>query len=243
MIGSYFAAPPPQAPAPVTAEQAYLQKYGKAIGGPAKLPSPGGTGLAFLGGLSLRGRGLLDDSTLLDPFSGNRKELNTPFLQARFLAGEMGPGGALAPDTQSYETALGVNGILGSARQKRERALALLTSTGLSGRYAGSMADVYDSVGMEEALKYQAAQHGELSRQRYNAMSELINSISQTAAAEKANKLNAWIAKKGADATTAAGVVGGLGQIAGAAIGAAALTNPATAPLAAGAAPLVFGGK
>lgn len=181
----------------------------------AKTASGGGP----FGGMVYRGRALLDPGPFIDPTYGNAYQYNGPFLAAQELNKQLGPGGYLAPEAQSYESAMGVNGIVGSSRADALASLNRLGSAGLNRRYAVGISGDIEDQGLTDATAYSTQRTADLGRSRFDAMQAFINMVNQSAAAEKQAKANRDIAKAGAKSNVTSGLLGLAGGIGGALIG------------------------
>lgn len=181
----------------------------------AAAASGGGT----FGGMVYRGRPLLDPGPFIDPTYGNEFQYNGPFLAAAQLNKDFGPGGYLAPEAQSYESAMGVSGILGSSRQSAMASLNRLGASGLSRRYALGVSGGIEDQGLSDATAYSTERTADLGRSRFEAMQAFLNMVNQNAVAEKAARANYKIAKGAAKSNQTSGLLGLAGGIGGAVLG------------------------
>jgi hypothetical protein len=177
---------------------------------PKKLTGSG-TGLGFLSS-----GGFLDEGEagggMFDYSYGTK-------LSARFLAGEFGPGGYLAPAAQNWLAARDVAGIGAQSRYQYRSALDRFAASGLDPFYAREAAAEIPRQAAYSAFGRMGEAAGQTASDRYAAMQAFINSAAETELASKRDYLNYQIAKDSAKATKKSGFMGMIGSFAGGFLG------------------------
>lgn len=178
--------------------------------------SPTGVGSTFLNSLDWgAGAGLSMDKLASNPFGGGAKQNYSPAFIAKFLKGEMGPGGALGAASQSRITALGMGQVVGGGETDIAQQQRGLAASGVASPALAAIRTANRSVLADRSRGYLTQRKVETEQQRYDAMEGFVNMVAATVAANKNQQLNYSMSKDAASATTKAGYAAAAGNIIG----------------------------